>query len=193
MQKVQEKEWLRNQMRARRDALSLEEIHIQTEKCLRQLVNFPPYKENEWIYTYMAIGSEVDTISMMQTFIKMGKKVAVPKVEGDMIAFYEIQSVKDCRPGLWGILEPVSYKAPAEEPGLILLPGLAFDERGNRLGYGGGYYDKYLKAHPDCECAALAYEMQVIDEVPREMHDRKVDYIITPERIITPPHPARRD
>lgn len=184
MHRIEQKEALREQMRAKRDALSLRTIHEESLKCLRNLRELPAYRENTWIYTYMAIGSEVDTISMMQEFIKDGKKVAVPKVEGDIIAFYEIQSVKDCKPGLWGILEPVSYKAPADDPGLILLPGLAFDESGNRLGYGGGYYDKYLKARPDCACAALAYELQLLEEVPHEEHDKQVEYIVTPERVI---------
>lgn len=185
-QNAEKKEALREKMRAERDALTLKEIHDQTMDCLRQLEKLTAYKENEWIYTYMAIGSEVDTISMMQEFIRQGKKLAVPKVEGDVIAFYEIQSVKDCKPGLWGILEPVSYKAPAQDAGLILLPGLAFDEKGNRLGYGGGYYDKYLKSRPDCICAALSYELQILEEVPHEEHDCRVDYIVTPERIIIP-------
>ena len=126
----------------------------------------------------------VDTISLVSRFIKMGKKVAAPKVERDEIAFYEIGSIRECRPGAFGILEPASYKAPADEKGLILLPGLAFDMSGNRLGYGGGFYDKYLKSHPDYPCAALAFELQILDEVPHEEHDKTVDYIITPERII---------
>lgn len=178
------KEELRKVMRNRRNSLSLNEIYAQTEKCFMHLQTMPEFQESEWIYCYLAIGSEVDTISLVSRFIKMGKKVAAPKVERDEIAFYEIGSIRECRPGVFGILEPASYKAPADEKGLILLPGLAFDMSGNRLGYGGGFYDKYLKSHPDYPCAALAFELQILDEVPHEEHDKTVDYIITPERII---------
>lgn len=178
------KEELRKEMRKKRNDLSLTQIHDLTRKCFDNLVKLPEFHESEWIYSYMAIGSEVDTIDLISDFIRMGKKVAVPKVEDDEIAFYEIQSIKDCRPGEFGILEPASYKAPADEPGMILLPGLAFDAKGSRLGYGGGYYDKYLKAHPDDPCVALAYELQILEDLPREEHDKPVDYIVTPERII---------
>lgn len=180
-----DKDMLRKTMRQKRDELSLREIHQQTEKCLENLKEFSEYQKNQWIYTYMAIGSEVDTIFMISEFLKQGKRVAVPKVEKDEIAFYEIQTIKDCKPGLWGILEPISYQAPAEEKGLMLLPGLAFDKKGNRLGYGGGYYDKYLKKHENCVSVALAYELQILEEIPHEEHDKTVDYIITPERRIS--------
>lgn len=178
------KKEMRTIMREKRNALSLTQIHDQTEKCFEQLKSLPEFQNNTWIYCYLAIGSEVDTISLISQLKKMGKKVAAPKVEEDEIAFYEIESIRECRPGAYGILEPASYKAPAEEPGLLLIPGLAFDKNGNRLGYGGGFYDKYLKAHPTFSCAALAFELQIIDAVPCEEHDTSVDYIVTPERII---------
>ncbi|MCD8020244.1 MAG: 5-formyltetrahydrofolate cyclo-ligase [Clostridiales bacterium] len=178
------KEVLRKEMRKKRDSLTMDQICEQSNRCLDQLKGLLEFQKAEWIYSYMAIGSEVDTILMISEFIRMGKQVAVPKVEKDVIVFYEIQSIKDCKPGLFGILEPVSYKAPAEDPGLILLPGLAFDKAGNRLGYGGGYYDKYLKAHPDFSSVALAFELQLLDDVPCEKHDKQVEYIVTPDRII---------
>ena len=184
MSQSSSKEALRKEMRRRRNDLTLTQIHEQTRKCFDNLIELPEFQKSEWIYSYMAIGSEVDTIDLICDFIRMGKKVAVPKVEDDEIAFYEIQSIKDCRPGEFGILEPASYKAPADDPGLILLPGLAFDERGNSLGYGGGYYDKFLRSHADYPCAALAYEIQILNNLPHEEHDKPVDYIITPERII---------
>lgn len=178
------KEALRKEMREQRDRLSAEEIRKLTEGCLSQLNTMTEFQESTWVYSYMAIGSEVDTIYIIPEIMKMGKRVAVPKVEGETIAFYEITSIKDCKPGAWGILEPVSYKAPAQEKGLILIPGLAFDQKGNRLGYGGGFYDRYLQQHQDCTSVALAYEMQLMDEVPGEAHDQQVEYIVTPDRII---------
>lgn len=185
MSQIINKEELRKVMRNKRNGLSLNEIYEQTDRCFEQLKSLPEFQESEWIYCYLAIGSEVDTISLISRFIKMGKKVAAPKVEDDVIAFYEINSIRECRPGAYGILEPASYKAPADEKGLLLLPGLAFDLHGNRLGYGGGFYDKYLKEHADYPCAALAFELQILDEVPAGESDSPVDYIITPERIVT--------
>ena len=105
MSQMNNKEELRKEMRRRRNDLTLTQIHDLTRKCFDNLAALPEFQANQWIYSYMAIGSEVDTIDLICDFIRMGKKVAVPKVEDDEIAFYEIQSIKDCRPGEFGILE----------------------------------------------------------------------------------------
>mgnify|MGYP002530928218 CR=1 FL=1 len=95
---------------------------------------------------------------------KQGRRihVAVPRVAGREMDFYEIHDMTDLQPGYQGILEPAEYcpKVEATE-GMMLLPGLAFDREGHRVGYGGGYYDRYLTAYPDCIRAGIAYRMQV--------------------------------
>ena len=177
------KAW-RDEMRQKRDSLSPEQIGQAAEGFLNCLTQLKEFQEAEWIYSFVAIGSEPDTIYMIPEFMKQGKRVEVPKVEGQEIEFYEIKSIKDCRPGAYGILEPASYQAPVDEPGFILIPGLAFDREGNRLGYGGGFYDRYLQKHSGFTSAALAYEFQIADRIPRQEHDQTVDYIVTPKESI---------
>ena len=108
-----------------------------------------------------------------------GKHVAVPKVQGEIMHFYEITALSDCVPGAFGILEPAGEeKDRIATPGFMLVPGLAFDKNGNRLGYGGGFYDKYLASHEEIITAALGYDFQIVEKVPSESHDRRMDYLI---------------
>ncbi len=93
--------------------------------------------------------------------------------------FYEITALSDCVPGAFGILEPAGEeKDRITTPGFMLVPGLAFDKNGNRLGYGGGFYDKYLASHEEIITAALGYDFQIVEKVPSESHDRRMDYLI---------------
>ena len=104
---------------------------------------------------------------------------ATIKVQGEIMHFYEITALSDCVPGAFGILEPAGEeKDRITTPGFMLVPGLAFDKNGNRLGYGGGFYDKYLASHEEIITAALGYDFQIVEKVPSEPHDKKMDYLI---------------
>ena len=97
----------------------------------------------------------------------------------EIMHFYEITALSDCVPGAFGILEPAGEeKDRITTPGFMLVPGLAFDKNGNRLGYGGGFYDKYLASHEEIITAALGYDFQIVEKVPSEPHDKKMDYLI---------------
>ncbi len=156
--------------------------------CLRLMAS-PIFQESKWIYSYISIRSEVDTTCLIRSALASGKHVAVPVLDGDSMDFREIRSLEDCRPGPFRIPEPAadgqtsSGLQYAEQPGLMILPGLAFDLRGNRLGYGGGYYDRYLKRYPGHRIVALAYPFQILEAVPAESHDCLTDYIVTCEDI----------
>lgn len=179
-----DKTTLRKQMKQQRNALTSEQRESAAIGCLRQVMDLSGYNQIRWIYCYMSYLSELDTRNMIQTFLKDGKRVAVPKVQGDEMEFYEISSLSDCVSGAFGIPEPLGEGAPVTEEGWILMPGLAFDGQGNRLGYGGGFYDKYLEKHENLMKIALAYDFQVISHVSAEIYDKPVDYIVTPERVI---------
>lgn len=184
MPEIIDKNTLRKQMKLKRNALIREERERAAEGCLRQLRQVPGFEQVTWIYCYMSYLSELDTRQMIPVFLKEGKRVAVPKVQGSEMDFYEISNLSDCVNGAFGIPEPVGDSEPITESGWILMPGLAFDLQGNRLGYGGGFYDKYLEKQDNLVKIALAYDFQVVPTVSAETYDMPVDYIVTPERIL---------
>ena len=170
---------LRRAMKTRRNALTEEEKSDAADKCLSKLKELSEFMDSDWIYAYIACRNELETADIIAWCLDNEKRVAVPKVHGEIMHFYEIHSLADCVPGAFGILEPVGEeKDRITEPGFMLVPGLAFDKKGNRLGYGGGFYDKYLASHGGIITAALGYQFQIVEEVPAEIHDKKMDYLI---------------
>ena len=109
---------------------------------------------------------------------KLGKSVWFPRVEGSEMNFYLVEQKEDLQPGAYGILEPTGeYKADGYD-GLLIMPGVAFDEECHRIGYGGGFYDKYLEKHPDLHTIAVAFELQMYRELPFEEHDIKPEKLL---------------
>lgn len=146
------------------------------------------------IMCYMDFRNEVITGDLIRKFINLGKKVALPLVEESDsgrrdISAYEIKDVQsDVFPGTYGILEPNPDVAKLVDPydiDAVIVPGVVFDEGKYRVGYGAGYYDRFLtKVRPDCIKAAPAFELQIVDKVSREIHDVPMNIIITEKRII---------
>lgn len=170
---------LRRDMKATRNALTDQEKSYAAANCLTKLKELPEFMNADWIYAYIACRNELETTDIINWCISHGKHVAVPKVDGEIMHFYEITSLLDCVPGAFGILEPVGEeKDRITTPGFMLVPGLAFDKNRNRLGYGGGFYDKYLASHEGIITAALGYDFQIIEKVPSEQHDKRMDYLI---------------
>ena len=148
-------------------------------------------KKAEWILPFVSYGTEVDTVFIIKKLLADGDKhVAVPRVQGQIMEFYEIKSMDDLTPGYMGIPEPEGDCPVDISEGIIILPGLCFDLKFNRIGYGGGFYDKYLAAHPELTAVALAYSPQLLkgEFIPAEPHDRKADYIITENGIMSEKH-----
>ncbi len=144
------------------------------------------------ILFYASFRSEVDTLSLIKEAISMDKMVILPKVDrkNQALILYEIKDLGELKAGYMGIPEPSVYEdrlVHLEDVDLIIAPGVAFDYSGNRLGYGGGYYDILLSSmKKKIPIIALAYEEQIVDSIPSELHDVKVDMIITDKRIIKP-------
>ena len=173
------KKRLRQDMKARRKALTEEEKCRAAAGCLSKLKELREFMNADWIYAYIACRNELETADIIIWCLSHGKHVAVPKVNGEIMHFYEITSLSDCVPGAFGILEPLGEtKDRVTTSGFMLVPGLAFDKSGNRLGYGGGFYDKYLASHNGITTAALGYDFQIVEKVPAEQHDKKMDYCI---------------
>ena len=147
------------------------------------------FKKAKVVMAFISIPGEVNTSYIIKNCFEQGKKVVVPKVKWKKEKMVAVELEGKDHPlesGKYGILEPVDSKTfPVEDIDLIIVPGLAFDEKLNRLGRGGGYYDKFLDQK---ECKALkcgvGYDLQVIEKLPHEKHDQKMDVIITEERVI---------
>ena len=153
------------------------------------------YKAAQTVFVYASYKSEVETKELIQGALRQGKRVAVPKVHGTEMFFYEIQSWEELFPGYQGILEPQNAGREPLVPAandVMLIPGAVFDHKGGRIGYGGGYYDKYLDKifgaygyYP--YLIGLAFACQISPKkIPLEEHDKKMDCIITERRVIMP-------
>ena len=188
MKSTETKEEIREKYRKIRAQIPSETRKHADNQIAERLFNRPEYRDARIIYCYMSFKDEADTASIIDESLRLGKQVALPRVSGKRkMEFFFISGQKDLVTGFMGIKEPAGYcleaSAPSEDA-LVLLPGLAFDRSGARLGYGGGFYDTYLAKHAGCKKAALAYSAQIAPEIPTESVDVKTDMIITEKELI---------
>ena len=144
-------------------------------------------QEADCIMVYASFGSEVETYGIVDAFLGTDTKIAYPRCEDDgTMTFHIIESFADLHEGMYRISEPdISLpRAVVTEKTVCLIPGLAFTENGGRLGYGGGYYDRFLLDNPDIYTIALSYEELITDELPLLQHDLLVKSIVTEERTV---------
>lgn len=182
------KQDIRAEVKKRRKEAEPELLHAASLRILDKFTDLPAYKETSLLLAYVDARREVETRLLMEQAWKDNKKVAAPRVDGDGIMhYYYLNSLNELEPGSFGIMEPKKECPLCEsETGLLLMPGVAFDERCHRVGYGGGYYDRYLEKHPGLVHIALAFEFQVFSEVPFEEHDILPQMIVTDVRILRP-------
>lgn len=174
-----DKKELRRTIRERKRAMTEEEIVQRSEKLGKLFVQSEAYKNAKTIYGYLPYNQEVRTVPMLEQALKDGKRVAVPKVYGDEMKFLYLDDLSKVSKGYAGIPEPIADEPVADdETALVLMPGLAFDPAGHRIGYGGGFYDKFLAAEPNHPTLALCYEFQMLPELHTEEHDIPVDTVL---------------
>ena len=174
-----DKKELRRSIRERKRAMTEEEIVSRSEKLGVLFAQSEAYKNAKTIYGYLPYNPEVRTVPMLEQALKDGKKVAVPKVYGDEMKFLYLDDLTKVSKGYAGIPEPIADGPVADdETALVLMPGLAFDPQGHRIGYGGGFYDKFLAAEPKHPTLALCYEFQMLPELDTEEHDIPVDTVL---------------
>lgn len=222
----------------RRDSLTTAQRKDYSGRILKNLTSLPCYQDADAILTYVSFRSEVDTFPLIETALADGKAVFAPKVLGKEMEFYRIFSVKDLESGYMGILEPMGGHSIAAWIGdrmgqqqncphdrllnvgeaaafletvpsaLVCMPGAAFDRTCHRIGYGGGFYDRYLsrilhqtektdvsaytqtgadmEEHPQLKVstAALAYDCQIFEEIPWKSHDIRPMCVVTEKEIL---------
>lgn len=183
---MEDKKTLRNNLAAARSNINETVRREAPGQCLVHLSKLREFQESEWVYLYLSYRTELDTISMLSPLWKQGKRIAVPRVYGKDMKFHEITGLHQCEIGNFQIKEPLKSCPVVKEKGIILLPGLGFDKQGNRMGYGGGFYDRYLCSHPDMIKIGLAFEEQIVDHIPTQEHDIIMDYILTPSGLFLP-------
>ena len=145
-----------------------------------QALKNPEIMQAKSVYAYMALSWETGTEELLDYFWKQGVQVAFPKVLGDEMEYFEVNSMDDLETGTFRIMEPKAYCKQVDwQEAVIMVPGIAFTRDGKRLGKGGGYYDKYLERYPRHKTVAFAYGFQMVSELPSELHDQSVDYVIT--------------
>jgi len=186
------KEEIRRKILKKRLSLSPEDIRGKSQQVFLHLAETVEYKNSQNIMFYVATRSEVQTEEMIKTSIKMGKNIFVPIIltECTNLAPSKIFDFdNELEKGKKGILEPKReyYRLfPPEDIDLIIIPGVAFDLSGNRIGRGFGYYDNFLrKVCSSAKIIALAFEMQIVKKIPNDKNDIPVDKIITEKRIVS--------
>lgn len=173
------KQELRQAIRARKRAMTEEDILRRSEILAEKFARSDAYRTAKTIYGYLPYNQEVRTVPMLRRALEEGKRVAVPKVYGDDMKFIYLDDLSQVAKGYAGIPEPVADGPVAQdETALMLMPGLAFDRAGHRIGYGGGFYDKFLAREPHHPTVALCYDFQVMDRLETEEFDIPVDLVI---------------
>ncbi|MDR7416124.1 MAG: 5-formyltetrahydrofolate cyclo-ligase [Armatimonadota bacterium] len=164
----------------------------KSRAILERVFRLPPFRQARTVLFYVDAGSEVRTRAFIPRAMALGKRVAVPycardEQGQDALRLFLLQDLQELEPGAFGILEPKpelrgypERALAAQEVDMVLVPGVVFDRRGGRIGHGWGYYDRLLRSvRPDCWLVGLAYECQVVEEVPMEPRDVFVDLVVT--------------
>lgn len=174
-----DKQSLRRHIREQKRAMTEEQIVARSEKLGQLFTASEAYRQAKTIYGYLPYNQEVRTVPMLEQALKDGKKVAVPKVYGEEMKFIYMDDLSKVEKGYAGIPEPIADLPIADDKtALVLMPGLAFDKKGHRIGYGGGFYDRFLAAEPDHPTLALCYEFQMQEHLETEEFDIPVDYVL---------------
>jgi 5-formyltetrahydrofolate cyclo-ligase len=182
---------MRKQVLGKRDQLANDERHVKSMAIAEQVWSLPEMAGWQTLFIYVSFRSEVETLELIRWCLAQGKRVAVPLVDhsnSTMIPLQVNDPGRDLKPGYYSIPEPDPLKAcriDGKEIDAVILPGSVFDTEGGRLGYGGGYYDRFLVNDAPQACRiGLAFELQVVEAVPLEPHDQRLDYLVTEKRII---------
>ena len=178
---------LRNSMLQQRRQLSEAEVLHRSFVVQRRLLCLDLFRRAQTVALYSPVHNEVSTLHLLRDALAGRRSVVMPQVAGESLVFRRVRSLEDLAPGCFGILEPRPETAAVAlaELDLIVLPGVAFDRRGHRLGYGKGYYDRALLAAGDtCRRVGLAFDFQLVDCLPTFDHDMRLDLLLTESEVL---------
>ena len=178
-----EKSRLRKQLLDSRDSLSQDFINITSKQIQDNLRKVDFFRNAKSIGAYYSIGSEVKTLDILQEILKAGKELSLPKVVKKDLVFKKISSISDLEPGNFSVMEPKEYCEDVKKIEVIIVPAISLTRDGHRLGYGFGYYDKYLEGKKS-KTMALSYSKQLIKSFSHSDHDVRIDCIVTEDEVI---------
>jgi 5-formyltetrahydrofolate cyclo-ligase len=186
---MQDKAEIRKELLSKRDNIPLEVRRSKNRMILERLLSLDEFRNAGVIFFFASFKTEVDTAEMIKSSLLSGKRVILPKVDKDRyeLQLYEIRDFGELVPGYMGIPEPPfqERRMSINDADIVIIPGAGFDASGNRIGYGGGYYDRLLSGlKKQTPVIAPAYEEQVVDSIPSEPHDIRVQMIVTDRRVI---------
>ena len=180
---MESKKDIRKRVLSIRENMSKEEWGQNSRIIYEKVVTHSFFLNNDIIYCYIDYKREAATRQIIQKAWELQKKVYVPKVAGDNMTFHLITSFSDLEDGYRGIPEPKTNYTNIISPGLVIIPGVVFDKKRNRIGYGKGYYDRFLSKYNYLKTLAIGFELQVEDEIPSEPFDIKPEVLITERHI----------
>lgn len=188
---MSDKSEVRAELMKKRDAIPTEVRRAKDRLIRERLLALDEIKVSNLIFFFASFRSEIDTLEPMTLLLAEGKRIVLPKVDrkNHLLLLYEIKSIEELVPGYMGIPEPSVLSEErtitVNDIEAVVIPGAGFDEAGNRIGYGGGYYDRLLASiGKDLPVIAPAYEEQITESIPSEPHDIKVTMIVTDRRVI---------
>lgn len=177
------KKSIRKELLEKRDLLKKQEVIEKSREIKEKVSLMPEFINAKTIAFYVSFNKEVFTHSMIKELLGE-KRILAPKVTRRKIDFYEINNFNELKPGKFNILEPVNLnKVSYDKIDLVIVPGVAFDKKGHRIGYGYGMYDRLLK-RIECKKIGLAFDLQIVTKIPKERFDVAVDKIITEKEVI---------
>lgn len=181
-----EKKEIRKLVYAMRREAEPARLFADSETICRRVIQTEAFQSASCIYVYMDYKGEVSVRPLLETAWRLGKRTAAPRVtgEGQMRYFY-ISSYADLEAGYCGIPEPTTAKEAREKDALLIVPGVAFDRECRRCGYGQGFYDRYLAAHPKHPTIALAFAFQIMESIPSDIHDVRPQMLVTEKEVYT--------
>lgn len=177
-----DKKALRKMIREQKRAMTQQQIVEASQRLQEMFLQTEQYAQAETLYGYLPYNQEVRTEGILLQALADGKRVAVPKVYGEEMRFIYISNLDNLKNSEMGIPEPIADEPVADDPkALVLMPGLAFDPQGHRIGYGGGFYDKYLAKEPEHPLVALCYGFQMLPQLETDAHDIPVQLVLWTE------------
>ncbi len=179
---------IRKEMLAKRRSLDKENVKTDGAKIVSLITDMKEYEEADTVLLYSPVRNEADITKLFETGLSDGKNIAMPKVINDtQMEFYKLYSYEDMTEGYMGIPEPKDglgiYIPKESERVLMIVPGVAFDKKGGRIGMGKGYYDRYLGRYPMIKTVGVCGEYQLIDNIPMEENDIFMEYVVTEKKI----------
>ena len=194
---IDDKQKIREYALAERAQIPEEDRDVLAGAAAGRLATLPEALGAALVLGYMSTAEEIDPAPALRVLVDLGITVAYPRIAGPgALTLHVVRSDRDLEVGRFGIRQPTisSPEVDPAEVNLVIVPGLAFDPSGHRIGYGGGYYDRLLPRASSALCVGYAFENQLLGELPHDEHDVLMDAIVTPERVIRPTlepfHPA---